>query len=205
MAFKVQIQDNIREAFHSFDQLKRSEIKNAARRAISRTLTTLRKESVITIKKELRISSSLLKNKYIFIDRVSGKRLNEIQGSVVYQSRGLNLIDFVKGTKAVTPQKGVKVKRRKKVRVEITPGKRFIVAGGFITQTASKGLQVMKRDSKVNGHLLMQTGPSLGALLLNEKKRVGARLQAQGLEIFNKNFQHELKFRLNKMLNSVNK
>jgi len=203
MSFKIEIMDNIAQGYEVFDQLKKNEVFKAARASINRTLTSLRKESVIEIKKEMRIQSSVLKNKYIWIDKAGGKGLRALSCSVVFQARGLQLIDFVRGARAVTPQKGVPVKRRKKVRVEVTPGKRFVVAGGFITQTASKGLQVMKRDKKTQGHLLMQTAPSLGALLLNEKKKLGARLQTRGAEIFQKNFTHELEYRTQRLLSKV--
>jgi hypothetical protein len=202
MSFKVEITDNIAQGFEVFDKLKKNEVFRAARTSINRTLTTLRKESVLEIKKEMRIQSSLLKNKYIWIEKASGKGLRALSGSVVYQSRGLQLIDFVRGAKAVTPQKGIPVKRRKKTRVEITPGKRFVVKSGFIQKTASKGLQVMK-PGKVRGHLMMQTAPSLGALLLNEKKKVGARLQERGAQVFQVNFSRELNFRLQRLLSKV--
>jgi hypothetical protein len=204
MSFKIELKNNIQEAFNTFDQLKRGEVAKAARRAINRTLVTLRKDSVQIIKKDLRIQSSLLKSKYIFIDKARGKGLSDLSGSVVYQSRGLQLIDFIRGTKAPTPMKGIPVKRRKKVRAEVTPGKRFVVTGGFVSMTASKGLQIMKRDKKTKGHLLMQTAPSLGSLLLNEKKKIGATLQGRGAEVFQKNFISELNYRLESMLSKVN-
>jgi len=203
MSFKVEITENIAQGYEVFDKLKKNEVFKAARTSINRTLTSLRKESVIEIKKEMRIQSSVLKNKYIWIDKAGGKGLRALSGSVVFQSRGLQLIDFVRGAKAVTPQKGIPVKRRKKVRVEVAPGKRFVVAGGFITKTASKGLQIMKADKKTKGHLLMQTAPSLGALLLNEKKKLGSRLQTRGAEIFQKNFMHELEYRTQRLLSKI--
>lgn len=204
MSFKVEITDNLNQGFEVFDKLKKNEVFRSARTAINRTLTTLRKDSVIEIKKEMRISSSLLKNKYIWVDKARGKGLRTLSGSVVYQSRGLQLIDFIRGARAVTPQKGIPVKKRKKIRAEVTPGKRFVVSGGFVSQTASKGLQIMKRDKKTKGYLQMQTAPSLGALLMNEQKKLGARLQSRGAEVFQKNFMHELRYRTQRLLSKVN-
>lgn len=205
MSFKIDIKENIMEAYNAFDKLKRSEVSKAARRAINRTLVTIRKESVIEIKKDLRIKSSVLKNQYIWIEKPRGKGLNDLGGSVVYQSKGLALIDFLRGTKAVTPQKGIPIKRRKKVRVEITPGKKFIVKGGFITKTASKGLQIMKGSKTNRSHLMMQTAPALGTLLLNDKKRIGAKLQSRSAEIFQENFSRELNYRLQNLFKPKNK
>lgn len=203
MSFKIEVLDNIAQGFEVFDKLKKNEVFRAARSSINRTLTSLRKESVIEIKKEMRIQSSVLKNKYIWIDKAGGKGLKALSGSVIYQSRGLQLMDFIRGARTATPQKGIAVNKRKKVRVEVTPGKRFVVAGGFVAQTASKGLQIMKRDKNTRGHLLMQTAPSLGALLLNEKKKIGSRLQTRGAEIFQKNFMHELEYRTQRLLSKV--
>lgn len=205
MSFKIDIKENIMEAYNAFDKLKRSEVSKAARRAINRTLVTLRKESIQTIKKDLRIQSSVLKNKYIWIDKPRGKGLKDLGGAVVFQSRGLQLIDFLRGTKAATEQKGIPFRRRKKVRAEVTPGKRFVVSGGFIAKTSSKGLQIMKRDKNTKGHLLMQTAPSLGSLLLNEKKKIGATLQSRGAQIFQDNFARELNYRLQSLSDKIKK
>ena len=52
MSFEIEIKDNIIQAFQTFDKLQKGEVFKAARTSINRTLTTLRKESVIEIKKE---------------------------------------------------------------------------------------------------------------------------------------------------------
>lgn len=196
---KIDIKDNLRDAYNAFDKLKRSQVHAAAKRAINRTLVTVRKESVGVIKKGLNIKSSVLKS-YITLERPNQKKISQVQGSIVYQSRGLALIDFVKGRKAPTPQKGVKVKRRKKVRVEITPGKKFVVNKGFMSNTR-RGVQVMKRGVQSQS-LKMQTAPSVGALLLSRKKNVGVEIQTIAQQRFVIEFQRDLNYRLTRLFNN---
>lgn len=200
MAFKVDIKSNIQQAFHSFDGLNRKEIGRAAKRSINRTLTTLRKESVPIIQQDVRIKSTVLKQ-YISLVKAEGKGLL-VTGSLVFQSRGLPLSLFVKGALRATPQKGVKVNKRKAVKVQIKPGKTYVVKGAFIAQTASKGLQVMKR--KIGSFPRMQTTPSIGQLLLNENRnKIAATLQNRGAELFQKNFQRDLEFRVTKAFANI--
>jgi hypothetical protein len=196
MSFKVEIKNNIQDAFHAFSQLKRVEIARAAKRAINRTLTTLRKESVPVIKQELNIKSSVLKS-YISLQKAEGRGFADLSGSLVFQSRGLALIDFVRGSKQPTQQKGVAVKRRKKVKVQVKPGRTYVVRGGFIANTQSRGLQVFKRTKANRSHLLMQTTPSLGQLLLRDtKNKIAATLQTRGAQLFQANLIKDLEFRV---------
>lgn len=193
---KISIKENLLDAYQAFDKLKKSQVHAAAKRAINRTLVTVRKESVAIIRKGLNIKSSVLKS-YITLEKPNQKKISQVRGSIVYQSRGLALIDFVKGNKGVTPLKGVKVKRRRKVRVEITPGKKFVVNKGFISSTR-RGNQVMKRGAG-SQVLKMQTAPSVGALLLSRKKNVGVQIQSLARERFVKEFERDLKYRINNL------
>lgn len=196
MSFKVEIKNNIQDAYTAFSQLKRTEISRAAKRAINRTLTTLRKESVPVIQQEIKIKSSVLKT-YMTIEKAEGRGFANLSGALVFQSRGLALIDFVRGSKAPTKQKGIKVSRRKKVKVEVKPGRTYVVRGGFIANSQSRGLQVFKRTKANRAHLLMQTTPSLGQLLLRDtKNKIAATLQTRGAQLFQKNFNEDLSFRV---------
>lgn len=195
---KISIKENLLDAYATFDDLKKSQIHSAARRAINRTLVTVRKESVGIVKKGLRIKSSVLKS-YISIQKPNQKKFYNMQGSLTYQSRGLALIDFVRGQKKATPMKGVKVKKRRKVKVEITPGKKITLNKAFISKTASKGLQVMKGTGK-SQVLKMQTAPSLGALLMSRKKNVGVEIQTLARQRFNIEFRRDLMARINGLI-----
>ena len=195
MSFKVDISHTLLDAYSAFDQLEAKEVTRAAKRAINRTLVTLRKEAVPVIQKELRVKSTLLKS-YMFLNKAEGKAGSKISGSLEFKSKGFPLIDFVRGAKRPTPQKGVKVKNRKKVKVEIKPGHQYVVKGGFIANSQNRGLQVFKRVKSDRKKLLMQTSPSLGKLLLNEtKNKIGSSLQTRGVGLFRDNFLQDLKYR----------
>ena len=122
---------------------------------------------------------------------------NQWVGQLEFQSRGLALIEFVRGSKSPTEQKGIKVKSRRKVRVEVKPGRKYVVRGGFIARTQARGIQVFKRTRKNRRDLLMQTTPSLGQLLLRDtKNKIAATLQTRGAQLFRKNFMQDLEFRV---------
>lgn len=200
MSIRIDVKDNIIEAYQAFDNLKRSEIHKAARRAINRTLVTVRKEAVGIIKEDIRIKSSVLKAKYIWIQKPTQKNFGDMRGDVVFSSKGIALVEFIRGSKSVTSQKGLKIKNRKKVRVEVTPGKRVVVQGAFLQKTSSKGLQILKRDSKTLGHTLMQSAPSVGALLLSPRRETGKKITTVASATFQKNFQYELNYRMTRLI-----
>lgn len=204
MSIRIDIKDNFMDAYNVFDKLARREVKAAARKSINRTLVTLRKESVMLIREQVRIKSSVLKSQYISLERAHGSKLNQMEGSLLFKSKGLALVEFLKGNKNPESQKGVPIKRRPKVKVEFTPGKKFVIKGGFLRNTRSRGLQILRRGS-TKGHLHMQTGPSVGQLLLDAKRGIGNELQSRGRVLFEENFRHELTYRLSQTIASSNK
>jgi hypothetical protein len=200
---KISIKENLLDAYATFDDLRKTQVHAAARRAINRTLVTVRKESVDVIRQGIRIKSSVLKS-YISTQKPNQKKFYNMQGAIIFQSRGLALIEFLRGRKEATPQKGIKVNRRRKVKVEITPGKKFNINKGFIIKTKSKGLQIMKGKTQPNT-LRMQTAPSVGALLLSRKNNIGQTLQTLARERFQIEFSRDLKARINNLINKRSK
>lgn len=201
MSLKINITDDFKTAFDALDKFQRKELKQAARTAIRRSLVTMRKELTIMFKKEVRLKSSFIKSQIItkmHKSAVTGRGL--VSGSLLISTVPLPLIEFVRGSKERTSQKGIPVKRRKKVRVEIKPGNRFVVRGGWIGQTQSRGLQVLRRG-RAQGHLKMQVGPSLGAILLSDRRGVTPKVLQLGQETFTKNLKRELNFRLQRLAN----
>lgn len=193
---QIDISHNLESAYQALGQISKVEVHRAAKRSINSTLVTLRKDAVPIIQQEIRVKSSLLKS-FILIDRAQSSSKSQISGALQFRSKGFPLIDFVRGSKKVTEQKGIKVKRRKAVKVEIKPGAKFTVRGGFIANTGSRGLQIFKRRNGERKNIYMQTTPSLGQLLLKStKNKIGSQLQQRGAALFQERFAKDLQFRM---------
>lgn len=144
--------------------LSQTQLTRAAKRAANRTLLTIRKTAIGMIRTKLNVRpSDLKKANYISLDRATGNRLENVRASVVFSKRPIDMLYFVKGSKEPAPQKGIKVKRRRKVKVEIVPGKRTVLRRGFIANVRTK--QIFKHKRTHSKDLVKQGVAGVGILI----------------------------------------
>lgn len=203
LSFKIDVSTNINEAYTAFRNLNKREIPRACKRSIGRALVTLRKEAIPILQKEVRLKSSVLKD-YMNIIKPTGSRLDGLSGSLVFSSKPISMIHFVKGSKTPENQKGKKVSRRRKLKYEYKPGRSEIIRHGFIANGKSGNTHVFKRKGVGSLPIMKQSAPSLGALIMKKTKNTLASTFTQrGQELFTHYLQAELKFRASKEFDKV--
>lgn len=125
------------------DQFKQRDVVQAARRAINRTIVGLRQKSSDEIRKAYNVKEKNLRPR-MRLQKPQGNLLSAMEGSVEYSDNPISMIDFVKGSKAPLKQKGIPVKKRRKLKAEVKKGKTFVVKGGFIQKGKNGNNQVFK-------------------------------------------------------------
>jgi hypothetical protein len=174
MGLKMEISSNFLDVAQAFSsELSTREIVSAAKRAINKSLVTMRKESLGMITEKVKVKPSELRKRFIELER-AGSHGSELEGALAFSKEPLHLLRFVKGSKDPIEQKGIPVKRRRKLRVEIAPGQRILLKHAFI-QTANSP-QVFKRGA--GGKLKRQSAPSIGFMV--EERSLGERIAAMG-------------------------
>ena len=78
------------------------------------------------------------------VRKAKGGGIGSVEAAVHFLTRPLPILLFVKGSKPVAA-KGIRVKARRRLTVEIQPGKKLKIQSGFIQRV--KSLQVFKRKS----------------------------------------------------------
>lgn len=197
MAIDINISSNFDDVVKALDDLKVNQVLQAARFAINRTLITLRKESTQRISEKLNIKQSTLKDKYIVMNKAKGGKLGELVGSLDFSGSPIPVLEFVKGAKTALVQKGIPVAKRRKLKVEITPGKPFIMKGAFIQRVHS--LQVFKGRRSKGFH--KQGIRSLAYLLVN--RGIGDGLVTFGQQRFTQIFLDDLRKRMNNVFETA--
>lgn len=192
MTIEIKIQDELNKAAMEIDYMNHDAIPRAAKNAINRAVVTMRKESTQRIPKEMRLRPTNLKERYIRLRKAMGTSIAGLEGEVAYLTEPVPLLEFVRGSKDAIEQKGIRVKDRRKLRVEIRPGKRFMLKRAFIQRAHSK--QVFK-GSRRKG-FKKQSAPSVGYVVLY--RRMHLAIAQAGLDAFAKNFNSDLAFRLSK-------
>lgn len=193
----ITIEDNFLDLAEAFNELGTNQLIAASRRALNRTLLTLRKSSIEEITKKLKIKPKTLREKHLRLQRASGGSFNSLEAAILFSNDPIPLLEFVKGSRSPIEQKGIPVKRRKKTRAEISPGKRFVVNKGFIQRVQS--VQVFKRGS--SGRFHKQATRSVGFLIT--ERGIGERLVKLGQSRLAELLGKELEFQVLKMQGKI--
>lgn len=190
MAVNVKITHNFPGMIKALAELDTPQLLAAGRRALNRAATTVRKESIPEIQKHIKLKANVIRRDYTWLEKARGSGVDSVTAAVHFSRAALPLLLFVKGSKAPLSQKGIPVKSRRRVRVEIKPGRKLTLKSGFIQRVNS--LQVFKRKS--SGGLAKQSAPSLAHIVLN--KGIGERLAGLAQQTLQRNIIKELEFQL---------
>jgi len=193
--------DAIEDFFNNFQQ---SVATNAVRAAMNKTLRTARSNSLKIVHKNLALNSKVkkrtaFKREMTFVNKAKGSNPYNMQASLVFSGIPMPLLWFVTGAPDITKQKGIKVKKRKKVKAQVFKGKKFIVKKAFIQKVNSK--QIFKRTSK--GKFAKQGVPSL-AHFIKHRKMI-KQIKKMMLEEFSKQLKNQMSYRMDKEIQKTNR
>lgn len=194
---EIRIDENFLDLAEAFEGMKPEQYKAAIRHSINRTLLTLRKEAIDQLRRKLRIKPSVLREKYLWLEKARGGLAGGIEGSIMFSKTPIPMLEFVRGSKEPEDQKGKPVKKRRKVRAEITPGKRFHVKGAFIQRVHST--QLFKRGKQGDFH--KQGVRSVGFLI--EARGIGDHLVDVGAKRLAQLLEHDLRVRYEGIVKEV--
>jgi hypothetical protein len=136
MTYKIESNANqVLEMYAQNARVTTAALKKTYRQARKVMLDEAAKEimKVRKLKKSELINKDQKKTFLYTLDKLKGK-LHELSITLMVSSRSPSLLRFVRGNKEPRNQKGIKPSRRKKVIVEVTPGKRQKLDKGFIVK-----------------------------------------------------------------------
>lgn len=170
---KVFITHNLQRIPKELKDLSDITVKKAAARAVKETATKLRKDLSMEVRKRVNLPASGtsrggrglvppgVKDLIVVDAKVKANRstpLSSIFAHIRTSNKPISLIHFVRGKKEPANQKGIPVKRRKKLKVQIMRGKTETRPHSFI-QRAKGNIQVFNRGSGRN--IKKQSVPSV--------------------------------------------
>lgn len=198
MTIKIDITSNILDAIETMENISENVMVEAARVSINRAMVTGRKEAAKSLRAKLNIKARDVKTK-IGIAKARGNNLRSLEGIISFSDIPMPIIDFVRGNTSIIKQKGLKIKKRRKLKVEIVRGKKFVMKGGFIQRVSSK--QVFKRGK--SGKFYKQSAPSIAEFISrNDLKRPVSKAM---IDSFNKNYANQVDFRMKREQSKMRK
>lgn len=197
MSIKIDITSNIANVPVIMDEIKSKIAAGAARTSINRTLTSTRAKTGQELSKRLRLSSTKIKKK-VSIEKASGKSLRSLHGVIWFNDDALPMLQFVRGHKNPIKQKGVKIKKRRKLKVEVIRGKKKVLKGAFIQKVKSK--QVFKSSGS---GFYKQSVPSIGEWI--SKPFLRDPLQDHMIKTFDKVYANQFEYRMERAARKHNR
>lgn len=192
MGLNIDISSNLAAHIAAVKDLNKEVFYKSIQYSINKSLVAGRAEAAQGLRERLNIKSGEVKSK-IGIGKARSGSLAQLEGYLSFDDNPQPLLNFVKGNKEVIKQAGVKIKRRRVLRVEITKGKTFKMAGGFIQQVRSK--QVFRRGK--SGGFKKQSAPSIAHFV--DDRAIRIRVVGRLHEVFKNNVYNQYNFRMKRL------
>lgn len=189
MSINIDISSNIAVVMASMDDLNKNVFYQSIRYSIGKALIAGRAQAAKGLRERLNIKSSAVKNK-IGMTKPKAGSLASLEGVLSFEDVPLPILDFVKGSKDVIQQKGVKIKKRRVLRVEITKGKTWKMKGAFIQKVKSQ--QVFRRGK--SGKFYKQSAPSIAHFVEDQKLKVPIIRRMK--DVFRVNLKNQYEYRI---------
>lgn len=179
MALKIKLESDIEKAIQRLGTFKNRTVAKLTRQTLNRTLKKGNTVASKEIRKERKISKAELdgSKKKGFRGLLSqrkavGSVIDRMQATLSASTRTLGFIRFVpKGQRKKQLQRGISPKKRKKLSIEIKPGRKRKLPSAFIQRGGKNNtLQVFRRLSKKNNgkHTLLRQAVQSIAKLFNQ-------------------------------------
>lgn len=199
MGLEINIEHNFHDIKKMMDEISKVEILAATKKAMNVALTRGRVVVVKEIRKHVNLAPAKVK-KRIQIKRASGESLNAVVGALAFSDIPIAMKEFVVGKKEDIKQKGIPVKKRRKLKVKIKPGKTVRLKGAFIQTMKSQ--QVFRRRG--DGPQSRKLGTkSIGTIAF--QRNVRPRIEETILKRFDREFNRQIRFRFGKIAKKYSK
>lgn len=209
MSIHIQVQHNFGIIKSYLKTMSTVSVKKAVVQACNRSAVTGRKESAKLLGKIIKLPQGGKTSKggggltppgiksMIEITKARGGRnvpIDRIFATINSSNKPISLIHFVRGAKAPRNQKGIPVKDRLPIQVEITKGRKLRLNKAFIAKSRRGGsVQVYRKDH--NAKMIKQSAPALYRWFIKPNVIGPAR------EIIRKRYAEEFPRQLNYYLN----
>lgn len=181
MSIKINIESDFPHLDNLMDQMGNSDITSAARASLNNAVRRGRQQGSRILRKRINLKATEIK-KRIVLSRARGGNLRSLNAALTFSGIPISMINFIVGNKNPIKQKGVKVKKRRKLKARIRGNKKVVLTGAFIQDIQSK--QVFRHKGTGKRARKLST-KSLARIILED------RIQQQMETIVQKRFSRE--------------
>lgn len=199
MALKINIETNFPHLQSLMNDLGDKDVTAATRASLNNSVRRGREQGSRMIRSRINLKATEIK-KRITIQKARGGSLRSLEASLTFSGIPISMIHFIVGNKNVIKQKGVPVKKRRKLKARIRGNKKISLGGAFIQDMQSK--QVFRHKGKGRRSRKLST-KSLARIILEDQIRT--KLDEIVEKRFSREFQRQIHWRWEKSYSRFNK
>jgi len=211
LSIDITIEDNLKKVDANLKLLKNTLLPIAMRQALNKTLSSVVTKTVRKLREERALKAVTIKGStkkgikgFMKTFKSKGKNINKLKSKMWITGRSIPMIEFVRGSKDPREQKGIPVKRRKKISVRIRPGKTFKKKKLFIAKSNKGRNMVFRRmDNQLRktpnqkGPIAEQSTTSLASIF--RRRRVSRPIETFARRKLLIEFKRSFKLQMSKM------
>lgn len=185
MSIEFNVMSNLDELNVWIAQLTNRGLSQATKRSMIRTKPTMKKESVLMVKKYRKAKSRAITDRFKFKSKLNGNVLSNYEINMEIERKPIRILEFIKGKKEAQKKRGIPVRKRRKLKVEVVPGRARRLPSAFIEKGSGGRLMVLQRQGKRARPTRRLTGVYIHHLFAQRaltepiQKNVGRRVQKE--------------------------
>lgn len=199
---KIEISNDIDDVVEFLDELKLRALVNAARKSMNRSVMALRTQANRVVREERKLKMGEINKDYFKVTKAKGSDLGSMSASLSVSGKSVSLIRFLVGNKSVQSTKGIPVKQRTPVRVEVRPGRKVTLKGAFLAAGKSGNVHIFRRRTAARHPIVKQSTPALSVLLARDQHRL--KLESFAKEHFSKEFKTTFSYEVQRLIDKKN-
>ncbi len=199
MSLNLSLESNLKKITITLDKIRTKAMVTAARQGLNKTLSKMNTLSANAVKQRRNLKVGIIKRKFFTQIKAKGSTLDRLEASLIVSAKPISAITYIVGKREPRSQKGITIRKRKKVKVRIRPGKTTILPNAFLAKGKSGNTQIFRRKKRGKGSTSLPikklSSPALSTLFDDKKfrtplERASARIMVKE---FNRAFTNQLK------------
>lgn len=178
MSLDIKIDDSFRNMKRFITKIEVDVVRKSTRQALNKSIGSVRSLTNSEIRKRIKLKKGELNKRNLTVIKATGNVINSMVSTVKVSGRPVSLIRLVRGTRKPRPQKGVKVNKRKGIRVEIRAGKTLRRPHSFIVKGSGNKNILVRRKTTKKSPIVKQSLPAVTVIV--RQSRVSAAIRRHG-------------------------
>lgn len=151
MAVNLYVDSNFSALEKALAAVEEKPVRTIVKRSMNKGLDTLIRRAGKIAQKERFLKLSVIKSRYFTRGNPSGNLFTQLSSYFGVSNQKISMLHFVKGPKTPRRQKGIPVRKRKRLRFEVQKGRRFTGKGAiFMAKLSNNRVQVFRRGGVRN-------------------------------------------------------